>query len=128
MIDKVIVIDKEDLISNGIKLITETTELISYDGVMLDNEIKKCFLSILEADAEHRRIEHIKKIENGMSLKGVKRGRHPLSNKVQEKILELRDKGLTYEDIRIKLESEDIKVSTRTIYHYCRKGVSSNDR
>lgn len=127
MESKVRVVNREDLVSKGIKVITDTEEVISIDGIEINQDIKKCFLTILEADAEHKRIEHTKKIEEGMRSKGAKRGRLPLSEDIQHYILELRRQGLTYEEIRKKLESGNIKVSVKTINKYCKKGVKSND-
>ena len=99
MSNKVKLINRNDLVDKGIGVITETEEDISLEGFLLTRDIKECLKTIIEADIEHKRIEHTRKIEEGMKKKGVKRGRLPLSVEIQEEILRLREQGLTYKEI-----------------------------
>lgn len=122
-------IKREDLVNRGIKIITDTEEEVSLEGFLVTKEIKEGLKTIIEADAEHRKREHTRKIDEGMKEKGVKRGRLPLSKDIQEKILELREEGLTYVSIVEELDKLGISITTRTIYKYCKKkkGGSSDE-
>lgn len=121
MSNKVRVINREDLVKEGLKVIIDSEEMISFEGLEITQDIKECIKAMLEVDTEHKRIEHVKKIEQGMKEKGAKRGRLPLSNELQEKILRLRSQGMTYEEIKNRLENENRYVSVKTINKYCKQ-------
>ncbi len=121
MSNKIRLINREDLVKEGLKVIIDSDEMVSFEGLEITQDIKECIQTILEADTEYKRIEHVKKIEQGMKEKGVKRGRLPLSNELQEEILRLRSQGMTYEEIKRKLENENRYVSVKTINKYCKQ-------
>ncbi len=121
MSNKIRLVNREDLIKEGLKVIIDSDEIVSFEGLEITQDIKECIQTILEADTEYKRLEHVKKIEQGMKDKGVKRGRLPLSNELQEEILRLRGQGLTYEEIKRQLENENRYVSVKTINKYCKQ-------
>lgn len=121
MSNKIRLINREDLVKEGLKVIIDSEEMVSFEGLEITQDIKECIQTILEADTEYKRIEHTKKIEEGMKKKGVKRGRLPLSNELQEEIFRLRSQGMTYEEIKRKLENENRYVSVKTINKYCKQ-------
>lgn len=129
MKNKVRVIDREDLVNEGIKIITDTDteEAISLDGLEINQEIKKCFQTILEADTEFKRKEHTRKIEEGMRKKGVKRGRLPLADELIKEIIKLRESGMTYEEVSKGLKEKGKYVSVKTINKYCKRGGNLNE-